>query len=182
MTRDKKAFVGLLVIERLSRKMVEPYRCFSRESSARLQQLNDDCHNPDMANNIQQQIEARVQAFVREVSELVRASAVGAVAEALGSSTVGGGSRRGRPAGSKNKSAPAASRGGKRGKRTTEQVDAMASRIFDHVKKNPGANVEGMAKAFGMKSKELTLPISKLMSTKKLKTTGQRRGTKYHVR
>jgi len=137
-------------------------------------------------NNIQQQIEARVQAFVREVSDLVRSSAMDAVAGALGGAAAGGGApRRGRPVGSKN-AAPAAAkstgRRGKRGKRTSEEVDAMGVRIYDHVKKNPGANVEGMAKAFGLKSKDLTLPIAKLMATKKLKTTGQRRGTKYHVR
>ena len=137
-------------------------------------------HNPDMANNIQQQIEARVQAFVREVSELVRTSAMQAVADALGGSA---GARRGRPVDSKN-AAPTAAKGGraKRGKRTSEQVDSMAARILEHVKKNPGANVTGMAKAFNLKSKDLTLPIGKLMASKKLKTTGQRRGTKYHVR
>lgn len=137
-----------------------------------------------MANNIQQQIEACVQAFVREVSELVRSSAMDAVSGALGGTARSrGGAKRGRPAGSKNK-ARAAQAGprGKRGKRTSEQVVAMGAKIFDHVKKHPGANVEGMAKAFGLKSKDLTLPISKLMAAKKLKTTGQRRGTKYHVR
>ena len=142
-----------------------------------------------MANNIQQQIEARVQAFVLEVSELVRSSALDAVASALGGgSSVGGGARRGRPVGSKNKAsgaaaAPAATgKRGKRGKRTSEEVDAMAARILEHVKKNPGANVEGMAKAFNLKSKDLTLPINKLLTGKKVKTVGQRRGTKYHAR
>ncbi len=141
-------------------------------------------HNRDMVNNIQQQVEARIQAFVREVSDLVRSAALDAVAGALGGNAGStGGKRRGRPAGSKNKATVTApSARGKRGKRTSEEVDAMATRIFDHVKKNPGANVEGMAKSFGLKSKDLTLPISKLMATKKLKTTGQRRGTKYHVR
>jgi hypothetical protein len=137
-----------------------------------------------MANNIHQQVEARVQAFVREVSELVRSAALEAVSDALGSSSgASGGKRRGRPVGSKNKAAAhAGASRGKRGKRTSAQVDAMATRIFDYVKKNPGANVEGMAKTFSLKSKDLTLPIGKLMAAKKLKTSGQRRGTKYHVR
>jgi|SRR5690349_14463338 len=138
-------------------------------------------HNPRMANNIQQRIEDRVQTFVREVSELVRTAAMEAVADALGGTRSSGGARRGRPPGSKNKGSSGA-RGGKRGKRTSEQVDAMAAKIFEHVKKNPGANVVGMAKAFSLKSKDLTLPIGKLMAAKKLKTTGRRRGTKYHVR
>ena len=70
----------------------------------------------------------------------------------------------------------------KRGKRTSEEVDAMAEHILEHVKKNPGSSVEGMAKFFKLKSKELTLPINKLMAAKKLKTTGQKRGTKYHAK
>ncbi len=140
-----------------------------------------------MANNIHQLVEARVQAFVQEVSALVRAAALEAVAGALGGQTVSS-ARRGRPPGSKNKSAPAAGvaaapkAGKKRAKRTTEQVDAMAERILEHVKKNPGSSVEGMSKFFKVKSKELTLPINKLMDAKKMKTTGQKRGTKYHAK
>lgn len=142
-----------------------------------------------MANNINQQIEARVQSFVQELSGLVRAAALEAVADALGGKPVGA-ARRGRPVGSKNKvaaaagkaapAAPAARR--KRGKRTSEEVDAMAARILDHVKKTPGTSVEKMAKAFRVASKELTLPITKLMGDKKMKTTGQKRGTKYFVK
>lgn len=58
----------------------------------------------------------------------------------------------------------------------------MAAQIYEHVKKNPGASVELMAKAFKHPSKVLTLPIAKLMASKKLKTTGQKRGTKYFVK
>ena len=58
----------------------------------------------------------------------------------------------------------------------------MAARVLDHVKKNPGQGVEKISKAFRLRSKELTLPIGKLLESKKLKTTGQRRGTKYFVR
>lgn len=136
-----------------------------------------------MANNIHQQVEARVQAFVSELSELVRAAALEAVSDALGG-TAPAGARRGRPKGAKGKSttAVAAKPHGKRGKRTSEQVDQMAAQIYEHVKKHPGASVELMAKAFKHPSKVLTLPIAKLMASKKLKTTGQKRGTKYFVK
>jgi len=139
-----------------------------------------------MSNNINQQIEARVQAFVQELSSLVKSAALDAVSGALGgAATAGAKGRRGRPPGSKNKksaAAPSAARRGKRGKRTSAQVDQMAARVFDHVKKNPGIGVEKISKAFRLKSKELTLPIGKLLESKKLRTTGQRRGTKYFAR
>jgi hypothetical protein len=144
-----------------------------------------------MSNNINQQIEARVQAFVQELSELVKIAALEAVVGALGGKpmSTGGKGRRGRPPGSKNKKAsgaPKSAAAGKqrrtRGKRTSEEVDAMAARIHEHVKKNPGQGVEAISKAFRVKSKELALPIIKLLEAKKLKTTGQRRGTKYHAR
>ncbi|MBK8180546.1 MAG: DNA-binding protein [Planctomycetes bacterium] len=148
-----------------------------------------------MANQINSQIEARVAAFVQELTGLVRVAALEAVAGALGQQ-VAGGARRGRPRGSKNKpsgnkasgssaAAPAAKRPGKqgkRGKRTPEEVEAMGARVVDHVKKNPGIGVESIAKAFQLPSKELALPILRMLAAKKLRTTGQRRGTKYFVK
>jgi hypothetical protein len=38
-----------------------------------------------------------------------------------------------------------------------------------------------MGAALDMTPKEMRLPILKLLADKKLKTTGQRRGTKYHA-
>jgi hypothetical protein len=139
-----------------------------------------------MSNIINQQIEARVQAFVQELSALVKSAALDAVSGALGgSSTALTHARRGRPPGSKNKKSAAAPQGvrrAKRGKRTTAQVDQMGARVLDHVKKHPGQGVERISKALRLKSKELTLPIGRLLESKKLKTTGQRRGTKYFAR
>lgn len=137
-----------------------------------------------MPTNTNQQIESKVQAFVQELSGLVRIAALEAVAAALGERAAGT-ARRGRPKGSKNKAtrmAPRASRGGKRAKRTPEQVEQMGARVVDHVKKNPGQGVEGIAKALKVPSKELQLPIIRMLAAKKLRTTGQRRGTKYFVK
>jgi hypothetical protein len=140
-----------------------------------------------MARDIQQQIETSIHAFVQELSTLVKAATVESVSQALGGEGAPAKARRGRPPGSKNASARAMvpvrpPRRGKRAKRSSEQVDAMAARVLEHVKKNSGTSVERMSKVFKVKSKELMLPIRKLISEKKLKTSGQRRGTKYHAR
>lgn len=94
--------------------------------------------------------------------------------------------------------APAAKRGGRRGrgarpaaasvkrarakgaKRTGEELEALTKSVLAYVKKNPGQRVEQIAAGLGTTTKELALPIIKL--GKALKTQGQRRGTKYSAR
>jgi hypothetical protein len=50
------------------------------------------------------------------------------------------------------------------------------------IKKAPGARAEQLAEALGVGTKELALPIAKLFDDKSIKSTGQRRGTKYFPR
>ncbi len=132
--------------------------------------------------NIQKQIHDRVESFVNELSGLVRRAALEAVQDALGGAAP---KRRGRPR--KAKKAPArrkavkrkAKKTGKRAKRSGAQVDAVAARVLAHVKKKPGQSVTEIAKTLRRTPKDLSLPIQKLIADKKLRTTGQRRGTKY---
>jgi hypothetical protein len=50
------------------------------------------------------------------------------------------------------------------------------------VKKTPGQSVEALAKTLGVTTKDLQLPVLKAFEAKLIKTTGQRRGTKYFPR
>ncbi len=68
---------------------------------------------------------------------------------------------------------------GKRAKRTPEDVAKMGEAVVAYVAKNPGVSVEQIKKALGVATKELQLPIVRMIAAKKLKTTGQKRGTKY---
>jgi len=132
--------------------------------------------------NIQEQIQDRIQSFVNELTGLIRQAGLEAVQEALGGPAP---KRRGRPR--KAKKAPArrktvkrkAKKTGKRAKRSGAQVDAVATRVLAHVKKKPGQSVTEIAKALRRTPKDLQLPIQRLIADKKLRTTGQRRGTKY---
>ena len=135
--------------------------------------------------NIQKQIQDRVQSFVNELTGLIRQAGLEAVQEAMGGAAAP--KRRVRPR--KTKKAPArrkavkrkAKKTGKRAKRSGAQVEAIAARVLAHVKKKPGQSVTEIAKTLRRTPKDLQLPIQKLIAGKKLRTTGQRRGTKYFV-
>lgn len=68
---------------------------------------------------------------------------------------------------------------GKGGKRTSDEVEAMAARIAAYVRSNPGARLEAIASGLGTSSKELKLPVIKLLGSKTLTKKGQKRGTMY---
>ena len=133
--------------------------------------------NPDA------QLRARIDAFVSDISTLVRRAALDAVASALGSPAPAPAKRGpGRPRKAAASAAPAPKRKGKRGKRTPEDVAKMGEVVVAYVAKNPGQSVEQIKKALGVEKKDLQLPIIRLIAAKKLRTTGERRGTKYFVK
>lgn len=141
---------------------------------------------------LDQQIRTRIDTFLQELAQLVRQSAVEAVRDALGAgSTAPAAPRRGpgRPRKSGTPSpietaAPKARAGrkGKRGKRSTEAVGEMAEKLFNYIAANAGQSIEEIGKGLGVATKELKLPIKKLLGGKRIKTTGQRRGTRYSAK
>ncbi len=142
-----------------------------------------------MPNAITQQLESHIQAFVTEISALVRTAALDSVHAALGATATPMKRGPGRPksfspkaAKGGTKSMPARpTRGGRRVKRSSEDVDAMAQKILAYVKANDGKRMDEIAKAMNTSVKNLTLPALKLLEAKAVKRSGQRRGTKYHV-
>jgi hypothetical protein len=128
-------------------------------------------------SEVEQQIRERVQIFVDELSTLVRQAALEAVSGALG----GGGPTRGRGRGRRaGAGAGAAGRGRRKGqKRTAEQLDQLVGSVRSYVQKSPGQGVEQIARDLGVPSKELVLPIRKLIGSGELRTRGQKRATKY---
>ncbi len=115
---------------------------------------------------------------------MVRASALEAVHEALGGTLTIAFAKRGpgRPAKSGAPSPIVApKRRGKPAKRTPEDVAKMGEAVVAYVAKNPGQSVEQIGKALGAKTKELALPIIRMIEAKRLKTAGERRGTRYFV-
>jgi hypothetical protein len=113
-------------------------------------------------DNLQNQVNARVEAFVAEITELARAAAYQALSAGLDTPIAGG------------RGAAVAIRGRRGGKRTAEEIAQMADAFLAHVTANPGQRMEHIA------TPELTLPVRKLLADGKLRVEGQKRATQYY--
>jgi hypothetical protein len=136
-----------------------------------------------MASDINSQISAHVQSFVTELTSLVRAAALEAVQVALGGGAAPARRGAGRPksAGAKPAAAGKPKRRAKGARRSSADVDATAVKFHEYVKSNDGKRLEEISKALGIHTADLKLPAQKLLAAKAVKTTGQKRGTKYHL-
>jgi hypothetical protein len=65
------------------------------------------------------------------------------------------------------------------GKRTPEQIDKQAEKLFAFIKANPDQRAEQIARASKMTTTELVLPIKRLLDDKRIKSSGKARGTTY---
>jgi hypothetical protein len=122
-------------------------------------------------------IRARVETFASELIALIRSSAVEVVEEALGGKATRGGGGRGRA-----RSAPRASgRRPKGAKRDPKLLESLTEKLGAFIKKNPGLRIEQIGKALGAATKDLALPVKKLIAAKRVSTKGQRRATTYYA-
>jgi hypothetical protein len=133
--------------------------------------------------SLDRDLRARIDAFVTELTATVKASALESVNQALGNG--GAPARRGPGRPRKNAAngaaAPATGRG-RRGKRSSEDVQGMAEQVLAHIKANEGQRLEEISAGLGIPSKELKLPVQKLFAAKSIRTKGAKRGTKYFAR
>jgi hypothetical protein len=119
-------------------------------------------------SNYQSDMRRLVDGFVNSLSELWRRQAI----EALG-----GSGRKGAAGGG---AAPAIGRSRGRGaKRTSDELDKLSDQFIDFVKSNPGLRIEQINKQLGTSTKDLALPIRKLLAEGALKAKGQKRSTTY---
>jgi hypothetical protein len=149
-----------------------------------------------MANSsFDDQIRARIRSFTEELAELVRQSALESLRAALGapekrgpgrrravdaalfaragSRLAKGGARRGAGAGR----AIARAKGAKR---DPEQLAQLTDSLHGYIKGNPGQRIEEIARGMGTTTKELNLPVKKLIGGKQIKTKGHKRATQYY--
>ncbi len=124
-------------------------------------------------------LRAIVDRFVREITETIQAQVQSALSGAFGSEAIRG-RRSGRGSGRVGRP-PASSARGRSGKRTADELEALAAKLRSYIAKHPGERIEHIGKALGVSSKELALPVRKLIADKAISTKGQRRATKYFV-
>jgi len=158
------------------------------------------------------ELRARVDTFVNDLSALIRRQALEAVEEVLKKGAAHAEPsvaalaprKRGRPtkaavaarakaqaAAAKPAPAPApapapkATAAAKRKageKRTPQELAHIVEQTYNYIKSNGNQGVEQIAKALGTSTKELTLPIRKLLADKKIGSKGQKRATRYFPR
>lgn len=140
------------------------------------------------------EIRARVDAFVKELSDLVRQETLGNVAEAIKNAAGHSPSRRmGRPveiARARTEHKVAVHKQDRPAKApiavptpwqqpVPELLVQLMERVHNHIKANPGQGVGPIATSLGTSNKDLRLPIRMLVDENKVTSTGNTRGTRY---
>ncbi len=138
--------------------------------------------------NITAEIERRIQSFVADLDGLVRKAALDAVSAALGGkpnsapkAASSGRASAKKPAAAKAAAPAKAAKSApkKGGKRDPKDLEKLVDAVRAHIAQHPGEGVETIGKHMGVKTKELALPIIKLLDKKAITRKGQRRGTRY---
>lgn len=129
-------------------------------------------------SDFQDEMNRTVQSFVAQISELARRAALETLESAFG----GGSKATGAVAAvATTNSSPRAGRprGGRGAKRTAEDLEALSGQVASFVKANPGLRIEQINKELGTTTKELALPIRKLLADNVITSKGQKRSTTY---
>jgi hypothetical protein len=130
-----------------------------------------------MPSSIESEIHSRLEAFAQDLIAVIRASALELVSEALGGQATS--ARHGTNSAAV---APPRSRRPKGAKRDPKALAALTEKLGAFIKKTPGQRIEQIGKAMGTATKELALPVKKLLLAKKISTKGQKRATTYFPR
>ena len=133
-----------------------------------------------MANkNTDSALRARVDAFVADLSDIIRQAALESVREALGDVSGPPSPRRGRGPGRPKGSGRKAGKRGGRIRRSSEDLEKLSGSFLTYVRGNPGQRLEEIGAGMRVATKELKRPVQQLLAAKSIRTEGQRRGTKY---
>src|ERR1700744_927696 len=122
-------------------------------------------------NTMQNEMNRVVAQFVADVTEIAKRAARDSFDAAFGGRG-GGGGRTG--------ASVSVSRGRGRGvKRTQEDLDQLAEKFYEFVKANPGLRIEQINAKLGTSTKDLQLPIRKMIADGEIKAKGKKRSTTY---
>lgn len=112
-----------------------------------------------MPQSIQNQLQARIEAFASDLTAILQRAVADSVNQALATGRKGAGS---------------AGRGGR-----LPRVDFSEDALLREIKREGGRRMEELSAALKAPSRSLKGPIKRLLAAKKIKTAGKARGTKY---
>jgi hypothetical protein len=116
-----------------------------------------------------------VASFVAEITEIAKRAA----REQLDAAFGGGGLGRSSGRAASSSSAPSARGRGRGVKRTSGDLEKLGEKFYDYVKANPGLRIEQINQKLGTSTKDLQLPIRKMIADGELKAKGKKRSTTY---
>lgn len=67
-------------------------------------------------------------------------------------------------------------------KRSESDIQKLMDKFVGFVAKHPGLRIEQINAKLGTNTKDLALPVRKLLAARKLKTKGEKRATTYEAR
>ena len=138
-------------------------------------------------SDFQNEMNRTVQTFVAQITQLAHRAAIDTLESAFTGRAAGGGggggARNGGRAAAIAMPAVVAGRGRARGgrgaKRSPEDLEALSQKFATFVKTNPGLRIEQINKELGTTTKDLALPIRKLISDGMISAKGKKRSTAY---
>jgi ribosome-associated translation inhibitor RaiA len=119
-------------------------------------------------------IREAVESFVEKLRTLIQESALESVQAALNHERPATRARAGRIANGNTEKLRA-----KGAKRTPEELEALLKKLHAYIGKAPGQRIEQIGSALAISTKELVLPIKKLIGDKRISKKGQKRATTY---
>jgi len=131
-------------------------------------------------NNFQNDMNHAVQGFVAQITELARRAAIDTLESAFGGKV----SRSSGPPATVPRATATVvragrPRGGRGVKRALADLEALSEKFAAFVKASPGLRIEQINKELGTTTKELALPIRKLIADGMVSTKGMKRSTTY---
>jgi hypothetical protein len=76
---------------------------------------------------------------------------------------------------------PAASKRPPGAKRPPAELAKLVERLQAHIQAHPGSRMEAIAKALSTPTRDLNLPVKKLLHAKKIRVEGHKRATEYYA-
>jgi hypothetical protein len=130
--------------------------------------------------DVNTQINKLVEEFVAQVTAVARQAAMDTLTSALGAAGGALARRRGGAlAVTVGVGRVAAARRPKGAKRPQSEIEKTKARVQDFIRSHPGLRIEQINKELGTQTRDLALPLRKLIADGAVRTEGEKRSTQY---
>lgn len=121
-------------------------------------------------SDVHRRIDECIEAFAFDIGEIVRRVAFESASRALA----------GEPAIAAATVARIKRYGRAGGKRTKNQIQRTTAALESHIRSSPGRRMEELSHDLGVSSRELSLPMRRLLEAGRVRAEGQKRATRYY--